>query len=187
MGERNSYSKTDHDATFMRMKEDHMLNGQLKPAYNVQVSSSDQYIVDYSIHQTTTDTTTLVSHLDEHNEQYGQYPETVTADAGYGSEQNLQYLEDNTIEGYLSTVCSIRNNRTFITANTRLPLLNYIIIKRRIVTTALWDNRCKISEHTLKQRLPDLSSTLQDTRQQIVNVARSMEYVINQKVTESLK
>jgi transposase len=101
MGERNSYSKTDPDATFMRMKEDHMLNGQLKPAYNVQVSSSDQYIVDYSIHQTTTDITTLVSHIDEHKDQYGQYPEIVTADAGYGSEQNLQYLEDNAIEGYV--------------------------------------------------------------------------------------
>ena len=101
MGERNSYSKTDHDATFMRMKEDHMLNGQLKPAYNVQVSSSDQYIVDYSIHQTTADTTTMVSHLDQHKEQYDQVPGVVTADAGYGSEQNLQYLEDNHIEGYV--------------------------------------------------------------------------------------
>jgi type VI protein secretion system component VasK len=40
-----SYSKTDMDATFMRMKEDHMLNGQLKPAYNVQISSSNQFIV----------------------------------------------------------------------------------------------------------------------------------------------
>jgi len=68
MGERNSYSKTDHDATFMRMKEDHMLNGQLKPAYNVQVSSSDQYIVDYSIHQTPGDTTTFVPHLQQHKE-----------------------------------------------------------------------------------------------------------------------
>lgn len=34
---RNSFSKTDPDATFMRMKDDHMNNGQLKPAYNVQV------------------------------------------------------------------------------------------------------------------------------------------------------
>jgi transposase len=98
---RNSYSKTDHDATFMRMKEDHMLNGQLKPAYNVQVSSSDQYIVDYSIHQTAGDTTTFISHLEQHKEQYGQFPDEVTADAGYGSEQNLQYLEDNAIEGYI--------------------------------------------------------------------------------------
>ena len=101
MGDRNSYSKTDHDATFMRMKEDHMLNGQLKPAYNVQVSSSDQYIVDYSIHQNPGDTTTFVPHLVQHKEQYGQYPDAATADAGYGSEQNLQYLEDNAIEGYV--------------------------------------------------------------------------------------
>lgn len=101
MGDRNSYSKTDPDATFMRMKEDHMQNGQLKPAYNVQVSSSDQYIVDYSIHQTPGDTTTFAPHMEQHKAQYGQHPDAVTADAGYGSEQNLQYLEDNDIEGYV--------------------------------------------------------------------------------------
>ena len=56
---RNSYSKTDTDATFMRMKEDHMKNGQLKPAYNVQLSSHNQYVVNYSLHQNPTDTTTL--------------------------------------------------------------------------------------------------------------------------------
>jgi len=67
----------------------------------VQVSSSDQYIVDYSIHQTPGDTTTFVPHLQQHKEQYEQYPDAVTADAGYGSEQNLQYVEDNAIEGYV--------------------------------------------------------------------------------------
>lgn len=101
MAGRNSYSKTDEDATFMRMKEDHMLNGQLKPGYNVQISSSQQFIVDYSVHQTPGDTTTLVPHIEQHKQMYGQYPEEVTADAGYGSEQNLQYLEDNNIEGYV--------------------------------------------------------------------------------------
>ena len=64
LGKRNSYSKTDTDATFMRMKEDHMKNGQLKPGYNVQVSSHNQYVVNYSIHQNPTDTTTLKEHLD---------------------------------------------------------------------------------------------------------------------------
>ena len=49
MGERNSYSKTDHDATFMRMKEDHMMNGQLKPGYNVQISTENQFITHYGI------------------------------------------------------------------------------------------------------------------------------------------
>ncbi|SPZ88045.1 Transposase domain (DUF772) [Sphingobacterium multivorum] len=59
LGDRNSYSKTDPDATFMRMKEDHMKNGQLKPGYNIQISTSNQYIVNYTIHPTPTDTTTL--------------------------------------------------------------------------------------------------------------------------------
>lgn len=98
---RNSYSKTDHDATFMRMKEDHMKNGQLKAGYNLQISTNDQYIVDYSIHQSATDTATLATHLESHKEQYGSYPEVVVADAGYGSEQNYAYLEDNSIEGYV--------------------------------------------------------------------------------------
>jgi hypothetical protein len=46
---RNSCSKTDEDATFMRMKEDHMKNGQLKPVYNVQIGTKNQFIVGYSI------------------------------------------------------------------------------------------------------------------------------------------
>ena len=102
MGEqRSSYSKTDTDATFMRMKEDHMMNGQLKPAYNLQVSSNGQYIAHYSIHQATTDTTTLPSHLNDFNEQYLELPDVVTADAGYGSEENYQYLEQNNITAFV--------------------------------------------------------------------------------------
>ena len=98
---RNSYSKTDTDATFMRMKEDHMKNGQLKPAYNVQLSSSNQYITNYSIHQSPTDTTTLVQHLNQHKDHHQTTPEVVTADAGYGSEENYQYLEQNSIIAYI--------------------------------------------------------------------------------------
>ncbi|NRA48701.1 MAG: IS1182 family transposase [Phaeodactylibacter sp.] len=98
---RNSYSKTDPDATFMRMKEDHMLNGQLKPAYNLQASTSSQYFVNYSIHQTTNDTLTLTPHLNEHKQLFNQVPDTLTADAGYGSEQNYEYLEDHDIESYV--------------------------------------------------------------------------------------
>lgn len=102
MGEqRSSYSKTDTDATFMRMKEDHMMNGQLKPAYNLQLSSNGQYIAHYSIHQATTDTTTLSSHLNDFSEQYQQLPDVVTADAGYGSEENYEYLEQNNITAFV--------------------------------------------------------------------------------------
>jgi transposase len=98
---RNSYSKTDNDATFMRMKDDHMKNGQLKAAYNVQISTADQYIVDYSVHPNPTDTTTFIKHIEQHKATYHQSPESITADAGYGSEENLQYVEDNAIEGYI--------------------------------------------------------------------------------------
>jgi transposase len=101
LGERNSYSKTDTDATFMRMKEDHMGNGQLKPAYNVQISTNQQYIASYSIHQNPTDTSTLVTHISEHIKNYKIKPSCLTADAGYGSEQNYQWLENKGITGYV--------------------------------------------------------------------------------------
>ena len=99
--QRSSYSKTDNDATFMRMKEDHMKNGQLKPAYNVQISTNNQYIASYSIHQNTTDTNTLKDHVSQHIENFKQKPNNVTADAGYGSEQNYQWLEDMRITAYI--------------------------------------------------------------------------------------
>ena len=51
MNNRNSYSKTDTDATFMRMKEDAMLNGQLKPGYNIQIATENQFITNYAVYQ----------------------------------------------------------------------------------------------------------------------------------------
>lgn len=101
LGERNSYSKTDTDATFMRMKEDHMKNGQLKPAYNPQISTENQFITHFSIHQTPGDTTTLKSHLESFERQYNKQSSTVVADAGYGSEENYEYMEGNNIEAYV--------------------------------------------------------------------------------------
>src|SRR5690606_12698906 len=83
-GERNSYSKTDVDATFMRLKDDHMQNGQLKPAYNTQISTEEQFITHYSIHQSAGDTTTLKDHLEGFEENYGSQSDVVVADAGYG-------------------------------------------------------------------------------------------------------
>ncbi|WP_436491691.1 IS1182 family transposase [Chitinophaga sp. ARDCPP14] len=98
---RNSYSKTDTDATFMRMKEDHMKNGQLKPAYNLQISTNNQYILSYSLHPNPTDTATLKDHLSQHIKQLKTKPANITADAGYGSEQNYQWLEDKRITAYV--------------------------------------------------------------------------------------
>jgi transposase/Asp-tRNA(Asn)/Glu-tRNA(Gln) amidotransferase C subunit len=101
LGERRSYSKTDTDATFMRMKEDHMRNGQLKPGYNVQVGTENSFVLSYSVHPNPTDTRTLSSHLDKFKEDYGKYPENVISDAGYGSEQNYDYLDENNITPYV--------------------------------------------------------------------------------------
>lgn len=98
---RSSYSKTDPDATFMRMKEDHMKNGQLKPAYNVQASTNNQFVVNYTVHQNTTDTNTLIEHLEDYKESYHTVPSIATADAGYGSEENYAYLSANKITAYV--------------------------------------------------------------------------------------
>jgi len=98
---RNSYSKTDKGATFMRMKEDHMGNGQLKPGYNWQISTGSQYILNYTIHQNPTDTTTLPAHMEQFKQLYGKLPETLVADSGYGSQQNYEYLEQNNVEAYV--------------------------------------------------------------------------------------
>lgn len=98
---RNSCSKTDPDATFMRMKEDHMRNGQLKAGYNLQLSTENQFIVNYSLHHNPTDTTTLAGHLNEFEQRLKTLPQSITADAGYGSEENYRLLEQKDITAYV--------------------------------------------------------------------------------------
>ncbi len=94
-GERNSYSKTDHDTTFMRMKEDAMGNGQLKPAYNLQHGVDSEYITWLTIGAQPTDTTTMIPFLKD-AETYLKFKyKKVTADAGYESEENYLFLKEN--------------------------------------------------------------------------------------------
>ena len=93
--DRNSYAKTDPDATFMRMKEDHMRNGQLKPAYNVQIAVNSEYITGLEVFSNRTDFGTLVPFLSRMQMmQQAKYKE-VTADAGYESLENYLFLEQN--------------------------------------------------------------------------------------------
>src|SRR5690606_37839580 len=87
-----SFSKTDHDATFMRMKEDHMKNGQLKPAYNVQMATENQFILFYTIAQRPTDTRCFIPHFEHLEKSSLPIPKRVIADAGYGSEENDLYV-----------------------------------------------------------------------------------------------
>jgi hypothetical protein len=99
--ERNSYSKTDLEATFMRMKDDHMMNGQLKPAYNVQIAVENYFIIHSSTSDDRTDYDTLIPILEKHKEVFGHYPKEVTADSGFSSEKNLAYLRNNNIKSYI--------------------------------------------------------------------------------------
>ena len=96
MGEgRNSYSKTDPDATFMRLKEDHMRNGQLKPGYNVQIAVNSEYITGIEAFSDRTDVKTLRPMLDTLSRRHQAHYEEVVADAGYESLENYLYLEQN--------------------------------------------------------------------------------------------
>jgi transposase len=104
-GTRNSYSKTDQDATFMRMKDDYMKNGQLKAGYNVQIATEGQYALAYSLFPNPTDTRTLIPFLDEIEQHYFKLPKHIVADAGYGSEQNYD------------DILSVRKREALITYN----------------------------------------------------------------------
>jgi len=97
---RSGYSKTDKDATPMRMKEDKGTNFAT-PGYNLQVSVSNQYVVDYTIHSNPGDSKTLIPHLEDYERYYKCIPEEVVADAAYGSEENYAYLESKNIESYI--------------------------------------------------------------------------------------
>ncbi|MCK1977662.1 transposase, partial [Jeotgalicoccus huakuii] len=94
MRERNSYSKTDPDATFMRMKDDHMQNGQLKAGYNLQIATNHQYVLGYDIFWNPTDTRTLDPFLSTMQHRFQHLPTDIVADAGYGSESNYECVVD---------------------------------------------------------------------------------------------
>lgn len=91
-GERNSYSKTDHDATFMHGKEDYYnKTGIFKAYYNIQIGVSDEYILHYGVYPNPTDTKTWIPFFEEYHKRYGFYPATPVADAGYGGYDNYMY------------------------------------------------------------------------------------------------
>ena len=98
---RNSYSKTDPSATFMRMKKDYMGNDQLLPAYNVQVGVADEYIAVVDINQYRSDMDCFVPLMEKFNETYGFYPKSPVADAGYGSYNNYIYCQEHGMEKYM--------------------------------------------------------------------------------------
>lgn len=99
---RNSFSKTDNDATFMRPKDNPMKKSQLKPCYNVQIGTENQFVVGFSIHQKAGDTSVMIPHLKKLNKTLkGKMPENIVSDGAYGSEENYTYLEEQSINAYV--------------------------------------------------------------------------------------
>ena len=101
LGNRNSYSKTDEDATFMRMKDDHMKNGQLKPAYNLQTGTENQFYTHFDFFPNPTDFLTFIPFNTGFKERYKKMPAKAVADSGYGSEENYAFMHDNTMEAFV--------------------------------------------------------------------------------------
>ena len=89
---RNSYSKTETDATFMHMKEDHMRNGQLKPGYNIQVGSCNGFVVNWSTYQSRNDNGTLIPHLERYERFFNKLLENIGADSGYGAIKKIMNI-----------------------------------------------------------------------------------------------
>lgn len=101
IGDRNSMSKTDPDATFMRMKEDAMNNGQTKPGYNLQISAENQFITDFALFPNPTDTLTLIPFFNFFLERYHRLPSVAVADSGYGSEENYRFMDEAGMDAYV--------------------------------------------------------------------------------------
>ena len=99
--ERNSYAKTNHDATFMRMKKDYMGNDQLLPAYNIQIGVADEYIAVADVMQYRSDMDCFVPLMEKFHELYGFYPRYPVADAGYGSFNNYLFCQEHGMEKFM--------------------------------------------------------------------------------------
>ena len=125
-GPRNSYSKTDPDATFMRMKEDSMMNGQLKPGYNVQHGVDSEYVTWLDVSWHPTDTRTLIPFLKDMEQHLGFKYRDIVADSGYEGEENYCFIESNGQEAYIKpNNYEISKTRKFRTDISRRENMQY--------------------------------------------------------------
>lgn len=124
--ERKSMSKTDPDATFMRMKEDYMHNGQLRAAYNIQIGVESEYIVGIGSFTDRSDVQTLIPFLNKIKQNTGKRHINVVADAGYESEENYRYLEEHNQASYIKpTNYELSKTRKYATDIFRAEHMKY--------------------------------------------------------------
>jgi hypothetical protein len=154
---RSSYSKTDPDASCMRMKEERGAEKPWpKPAYNVQIGTECQYVVGFSVHGRAGDTACLVPHLEGMRTHLGRLPQNVVTDAGYGSEENYAYLEQHglatssNITLSTRTPITIARQRSF--ANTNFEPRTLAMTQTKTNLSAQPTNGCTFS--TLPTILP---------------------------------
>ena len=162
-GTRNSYSKTDPDATFMRMKEDAMMNGQLKPAYNLQHGVDSEYITWIDISAKPTDTGTLIPFLKDMEKHLSFRYQEIVADAGYESEENYLFLEKNGQSSFIKPMnYEISKTRKYKKDIGRIENMNYDEVKdcytckngKQLLSTYVRRSKSKtgyISEKTIYQ------------------------------------
>ncbi len=153
MKDRNSYSKTDEEATFMRMKEDAMMNGQLKPGYNIQISTENQFITHYNIFQRPTDTLTLIPFLKQFKERYNRQSSIVVPiqDMGVKRIMNGCSMPELLL---LSSITIFIKNRNVNVRTTPFSLLTSTTMPQKIIMYAPWDNilnSCEMKEENRMQ------------------------------------
>jgi hypothetical protein len=151
------------------MKDDHMKNGQLKAGYNIQLSTSKQFIVDYSTHPNPGDTTTLPKHIEQHKTTYRQYPDSVTTDAGYGSEENYQYLEAGKIEGFVKYSSFDKQQSANHYKKNPFAAEHYIITKTKTATTVPWGNPLNCTGSYQNKTSPGFEQTIKKYQAQNCN------------------
>lgn len=135
-GDRNSYSKTDIDATFMHMKEDHMRNAQLKPGYNVQIGVDSEYIVAADIFSDRNDVWTLVPFLKTMEEKLGFKYLSVTADSGYESEEGYEFLKGNKQIPYIKPRL-MKNGKNAVLKRISANVKTWITTKKQMNTPVI--------------------------------------------------
>ena len=136
---RNSYSKTDVDATFMHMKDDHMRNAQLKPGYNVQIGVDSEYIVAADIFSDRNDVWTMAPFLETMEDKLGfRYP-SVTADSGYESEEAYEYLRKNRQKPYIKPRL-MRSGKREVSSRISASGKTWIITRKMILTPVIMES-----------------------------------------------
>lgn len=157
---RNSFSKTDTDATFMRMKEDHMRNGQLKPGYNLQIATENQFVLHYDVFSNPTDTRTLLPFL----EGYPHESKLIVADAGYGSEENLVALDQLGIDHLIKYGLFDKEQKRATSSRLRTWIIGHTMRDAIPIPIPMVGSIALKPSSTVKRQL-DLSRKLGVTRQ----------------------